>query len=250
MHLRALGAALIATTAISAFFATSALAAATSSETRVASWVNAGGTVYAQGEAKEMKCHNSTVSVENTSGVSSANLQLTGTILGSPAWLTATGVECVGATITNTTVGGVHMAVDAGRLRFTGVTVMEPEGCVVDEGANLGTFTTEPLTTTLEMDTAEHTVAIDKFTPTTGTKLATIKLRGAKCAAEGNYPAEGFFVGRAVFRTVVRNAEQPLIFDKVMAESSGLILAGKPADIFGEVVYERANGEAFGAEEK
>jgi hypothetical protein len=249
MHLKALGATLIAT-ALAASFATGALAAATSSETRVASWINSAGTAYAQGAAKEMKCHKGTASVANTSGVSSANLQLTTTIFGGPVWLTATGIECVGATITNTTVGGVHMAVDAGRLRFTGVTVMEPENCVVDEGANLGTVTTEPLTTTLEMDAAEHTVAIDRFTPTTGTKFATVKLRGASCAAEGNYPAEGFFVGRATKATGVRSAEQPLIFDKVMAESSSLTFAGKPADIFGEVVYERANGEAFGAEEK
>jgi hypothetical protein len=127
---------------------------------------------------------------------------------------------------------------------------MEPEGCVVDEGANLGTVTTEPLTTTLEMDAATHSVAIDRFTPTTGTKITTIKLRGAACAAEGNYLVEGFVVGRATNATGVRAAAQPLIFDKVMAESSGLTLAGKPGDFFGEAVNERANGEAFGAEEK
>jgi hypothetical protein len=249
MHLKALGATLIAT-ALAASFATGALAAATPSETRVASWVNSGGAAYAQGAAQEIKCHKGTASVANTSGVSSTNFQLTGTILGGPLWLTATGIECLGATITNATVGGAHMAVDAGRAKFTGVTVMEPENCVVDEGANLGTVTTEPLTTTLEMDTATHSVAIDKFTPTTGTKFATIKLRGAKCAAEGNYPAEVSVVGRATNATGVRSAAQPLLFDKVMAESSSLTLAGKPADFFGEAVYERANGEAFGAEEK
>jgi hypothetical protein len=250
MSVKKFAGALLALLLLGAIVANSAVAAPTPSETRVASWVNSAGTAYTQGAAQEMKCHKGTASVANTAGVSSTNLQLTGTILGAPAWLTATGVECVGATITNTTVGGVHMAVDAGRLKFTGVTVMEPEGCVVDEGANLGTVTTEPLTTTLEMDTATHTVAIDKFTPTTGTKFATVKLRGAGCAAEGNYPAEGAVVGRATNATGVRNAAQPILFDKVMAESSSLTLAGKPADIFGEGVNERANGEAFGAEEK
>jgi hypothetical protein len=168
--------------------------------------------------------------------------RLNGSVLGATTELAASGVQCIGSTISNTTVAGENMAVDAGRLRLTGVTVLKPAGCTVAE-----TLETEPLSTRLQMDTAGEGVTYDRFEPTGGLFLS-LKISG--CAIAGTYPLEGFFYGQALNATGTLAANQPLVFDATTNGFGGLKLGGKPAGIAGELNVELVTGEAFRATEK
>ncbi len=95
-----------------------------------------------------------------------------------PVKLEATQIDCIEATIFNEEGHGR----DAGRLKFTGVTVALPTpGCTVENGE----VTTEPLKTELYMDSESTTKAFDKFVPAVaGGNFATVQINGT-CAAAG-----------------------------------------------------------------
>jgi hypothetical protein len=247
---------LLAATAVGALFASSALAA-TPEKTIKASWIEENGTRYPENTKEPTKCKIAGVEVEK-----SKNFQLKGTIAGAVAWLTATGVECVSAGIENVTAKNPtvvgepeeHMAVGSGRIRFTGVTVMQPgAGACKVKG---GTIETVNLNIDLKMHgeaTAPKT-SFEEFRPTTGTKLATIEIEG--CGAAGSYPLtiaenkDGKGVFGLVNLTGEAKSEQPLEFNAFTAEMSSLELAGKAAELFGYAYNERSNGEKFSWEEK
>jgi hypothetical protein len=171
------------------------------------------------------------------------NLKLKGTILGAETELTATGVECRESTISNTTVSGETMAVDAGRLRFTGVKVVQPPSCKTSE-----TLETEPLSTRLDADSSASGVVYDKFEPTVAAgQFFSVKIEG--CAIGGTYPLKGYFYGRAANPTGTLAANQPLIFDATTNGFGALTFGGKPVTITGELNNELASGEAFRATE-
>ena len=116
MSLKKLGIALGAVLAIGALLASSAFA---SPVTNKAQWVNGAGETIT---GKTVTC----------AKAGAGKLVLKSTILGSPGEITAEQVECIGATIANTEVEGVHMATASGKLKFTGLTVVKPEGCTAE----------------------------------------------------------------------------------------------------------------------
>jgi hypothetical protein len=230
MKIKTLGLAFVACVALGAVVASSAFATPV---TKKSQWEKGETAV---GSAQAVKC----------SKRGTENFLLAGAVLGADTELTATGVECKESTLSNTVVGTENMAVDAGRLNFTGVTVMKPAGCSVSGGE----VTTEPLVTKLEMDSAFKTTTYDRFEPLAGAsgKFASIKITG--CAIAGTYPVTGVTYGLAVNETGVLATNQPLIFNATTNGFGSLMLAGKPATITGEANNELVSGEAFRATEK
>jgi hypothetical protein len=150
-----------------------------------------------------------------------------------PITLTAAGVECLEASIFNDENGA---ATDQGRLRFTGVTVDTPPTCSVENG----TVETNNLHTELYMDSANTSIAFDKFEPASGiTNLAIVPLIGAECPITGRKVARGSVYGQAVNATGVQAVNQPLRFGKGVDETAtgslNLEFAGNPAELEGQV---------------
>ncbi len=167
-------------------------------------------------------------------------LTLDGSVAGIPVKLTATGVECVEATIFNN--GGGTLGEDAGRLRFTGVSVDEPPNCVVDTG----TVTTNNLSSSLAMDTSESAITFDRF-ETTATNLAVVPLRGKECVLAGNRPITGHVYAKASNLTGETSATQPFEFSPVIDATAGseLKLAGNAAHLTGTINTTLASGTEF-----
>ena len=170
MKLKKLGTALVVVLALGAVMVSSASAAAVTED---ATWrTGAAGTVLTTVESV-----NTTGSGELVTEVGSTKLVLK-----------ATGLECLSCTVQNT--GGT--AVGAGKLKFTGVTVVTPAPCAVAGGS----VTTTALN--LKADymgvagpTASNNAAL--FVPVEGTRFATVELvkgTGA-CALAGSYPVTG-----------------------------------------------------------
>ena len=215
--------------------------ALTAAETQEASWVNGGGR-YAEGAAQAVTCSNSGANIENTEGGASVNFQLTGKVLAKKLWLTATGIECPEMAVKNVSALGVHMASATGKLKLTGVTVMEPPGCQI-----AATLTTEPLAGDLKMDTANVNVSLLELKAAVGAKIGTVKLEN--CAFAGNYPITGTFFALMTNATTVLAKSQPFAFTEPEAEMSSLKVGGEGADIFGEMGVERG-GETWGAKKE
>jgi hypothetical protein len=133
------------------------------------------------------------------------------------------------------------MASAAGKLKLTGVTVMEPPGCQAP-----ATLTTEALTGDLKMDTANANVSLLEL-KAAGAKIGTVKLEN--CAFAGNYPITGTFFAVMTNATAVLAKPQPFAFTEPEAEMSSLKVGGEGADIFGEMGVERG-GETWGAKKE
>ncbi len=169
-----------------------------------------------------------------------------------PIVLTATGIECINATIFNDGVGG--QATDEGKLKFTGVTIDGEIGtvCSVKEE----TVTTNNLETELYMDSENSEIAFDKFAPEAGlANFAVVHIVGPSCAAAGNYAVRGYVYGEAVNHTGVHSVSQALTFSEAVentTEANGkLRFAGNAAHLTGNVInaLSGANaGEEFWAE--
>jgi hypothetical protein len=158
MRLKKLGAALFVVAALAALLASSAFAAATTTDVK---W-------YA-GAAPGTELSGS----ETVSATPVGTGTFTTTVGGTAYELTSTGVECVSCKIENS--GGT--AVGSGQLKFTGVTVAKPAGCSV-----AATITTKALS--IQADWMIGAVDYVKFTPTAGetTALATIEITGCALA--------------------------------------------------------------------
>jgi hypothetical protein len=233
MKIKTLGLALVALVALGAVLASSAFATPV---TKKSQWESGAKGETAITGTPAVKC----------SKRGEENFTLKGVVLGAETELTATNVECKESTIFNKVVSSENMAEDAGRLNFTGVTVMKPAGCSVTGGE----VTTEPLSTRLEMDSAGGGTTYDRFEPTAGAtgKFASIKIAG--CAIAGTYPVTGVTYGKATNETGVLATNQPLVFNATTNGFGTLMLAGKPATITGEANNELVSGEAFRATEK
>ncbi|HXF32904.1 MAG TPA: hypothetical protein VN522_15445 [Solirubrobacterales bacterium] len=210
---------------------------ATTLFTKKSSWNNSSSIRFPTGEKRAVKC----------AKLGTANFALTTTFLEAPIELSATGLECVEATIENIEVETVHMAAGQGKLKFTGVNVVEPPGCEVTS-----TLTTESLSTKVQMHapggSSEQTpIPVVRFEPKTGTKFAVIKITG--CPLEGNYTLSGWVLGEATTATGTLSKTQTLRFTANTSKSSELSFFGKPATLTGESVTELASGEEFKVEE-
>ncbi|HXF31013.1 MAG TPA: hypothetical protein VN522_05785 [Solirubrobacterales bacterium] len=253
MSLKKLGLVVVMTAALFAVFAGSSSGAIidhlTTITTKKAEW-NSGGTPFGNSEAtgKTPKCSAAT------------NFVLKGTILGSEAELTATGMSCSGK-LWNEGTGESAMAVGKGTLSFTGITVNKPSGCKLNGEANgSAKLTTESLTLAIDMhdeievETEPAGVVKKESVPketqrpvatfkSVGEKFTSIKLTG--CAAEGSYKVTGTAIGEASNNTGVSASNQPLAFNATTNAAGSLTLAGNPATITGTANNELSGGEAF-----
>ncbi len=159
-----------------------------------------------------------------------------------PVTLTATGIECVEATVFNNEAG--TLGEDAGRLRFTGVTVDSPPNCSVSGG----TVTTQNLKSSLAMDSSNPAITFDKFEPA-ATNFAVVKITGATCAVSGNRYVRGYVYGQASNLTEEPAATQPLNFSSSIDATAGSALefAANPAHLTGTVNNTLASGAEFEA---
>ncbi len=161
-----------------------------------------------------------------------------------PIVLTATGIECINATISN---NGEGQAVDEGKLKFTGVTIDGEIGtvCSVKEE----TVTTNNLETELYMHSEKPEIAFDKFAPEEGlANFAVVHIVGPSCAAAGNYAVRGYVYGEASNPTETPSLTQPLIFSEAVdntAEANGkLRFAGNAAHLTGNVINSLSGANA------
>lgn len=237
MRLSKLGIGLMAVLAIAAVTASSAFAGTV---TQASTWkVGEAGTALKSGESRAAKCH---LEEEGAGGKAKLNAQAFGGLI--QVELTATGIECVEATINQTTVGGVAMAEDAGKIRFTGVSVMEPAECTVPS-----TLTTNKLKTKIEMHSgsgAEGEIVFDRFEPETGNVF--IEIPFSNCAIAGNQPVEGSVYGQSGLKTGQLSAQQTLTFSSAVNTTAGgtLQFAGEPASLTANVINELTTGVPFG----
>jgi hypothetical protein len=151
--------------------------------------------------------------------------------------ITASGIECVESTIFNE--GG--FARDAGKIKFTGVTVVEPAGC-----KTTSSLTTKALKSQLFM---EGTTVYDKFAPSSGETFISIPI--TECGFEGSYPFTGFVYGKSSNGTGVASATQTLTFGSAVNASAGdgLKAGGNQATLTAEVENSLTSGKAYSASE-
>jgi hypothetical protein len=166
-----------------------------------------------------------TVSIEKHIG---SSLSLTATFLGIAIRLDATGVGCASGTACTIdhTVGKNH---SAGKLEFTGVTVIEPANCTVHSvGKTAGKIVTNAMTVTVIMDkTSGSTAVFDKFFTDSGAFFEPI-FGGEKCVLnELSIPWQGSLTGRVVHaedapgKTGEQFVTQSLLFNKAEQETGG-----------------------------
>ncbi|HKZ12406.1 MAG TPA: hypothetical protein VJL81_01030 [Solirubrobacterales bacterium] len=197
-----------------------------------------------------------------------SSLIFTSSLLGSEVELSAEGVDCVEATIDNTTSKG-H---SEGKLTFTGVKVLKPSTkcSVKNTGGELGEITTAALTDEVIMDpTVGSTVVFDRFFPeVAGGAFVTIEFSGAECPLnEAAAAVKGSACGEAVHtnaggtgyeanKTGELKVVQTLLFGSAQqstgnstAKPCALTLGSKAAQIAGAVDNKLAGtnvGKAFG----
>jgi len=209
--------------ALGAVLAVSAFATAT--QPAESAWY-IGGSKLANGSSSSVKCH------------SEGSLVLTGSILGEPAEITASGVECLETKITEEG----NKALDSGKLKFTGTKMVKPAGCSIPTS-----LTTAALKTAIY---EEGATVYDKFEPASGTTFVNIPVTG--CAFEATAPVSGTVFGKSPNATGVEKTGQSLSFSSAINTTAGgtLKFAGAAAALTGTAVNELTSGAAFGAKEK
>jgi hypothetical protein len=240
MSLKKLGAALLAVMALGAVSASNAFAV-DETVTDPASWTTDAPATLAQNTPHGISCSKT---------AASPNIRLHTTVGGAALELQATGVECPGATIENITVGGVHMAAASGKIKFTGVTVIEPAGCTTP-------VTNETLALKADLLMGKGTAGqpatsagFVKFVPAVeGGNFTSVTI--SECAAEGKYPVKGFTIGEATTATEVHSSVQEVNGSETTAAMSGLKFGTNAASLTGEISVQLAGadaGTAWGAE--
>jgi hypothetical protein len=207
MSLNKLGIALLAVLALGALAANSAIAAEGLAVTEGSAWYN-GATKLAEGKTSNLTCKldlETKATITTTFGTNNTPLKLQ-----------ATGVECVETKAANV---GVN-AVATGKIKFTGVTVIEPVGCTIP--ATIETFA---LADEVEMKkgTEFDTVKIEPVAAATG--MFEFEITG--CAAVGPYVARGKLYGEPTNKTGVQAKIQTVAFSQAIQESAvGTTLTG------------------------
>jgi hypothetical protein len=175
-------------------------------------------------------------------------------LLGKEVQLEIEQVDCVEASIDNTTSNG-H---SEGKFRFTGVKVLKPSTkcSVKNVGGTLGTVTTEALTDQVIMDPfTGSTVVFDRFSPeTAGGAFVTIEFAGSECPLnEASAPVKGTACGESPNKTGVLLATQVLTFGASQQTTGGCAMAvgNNAALLRGSIDFVLAGtnvGSAFGAD--
>jgi hypothetical protein len=244
---------ILAFTALAVLGAIAAASAGANNVTPSMSTWSVGGTVLASGATKNVKC-----GVLEETGIGD-RLVLDGEVGEPPSTvavkLAAKGIECInhegaeGANGTSVIEQSGTTARAIGRLKFTGVTVVEPSGCEVKGGS----VTTNPLEAKLLLDSASEEVVFTRFTAT-GTNLAKVEIIGASCPVAGTRIAKGAVCGQAENKTGVEAVTQVLTFGTSVETTAGntgdsceLIFASNPAHLTGKVANTLTTGEKWGA---
>lgn len=222
MTLKRLGLTFVAFLALGAVFAGSAFAKA---ETTTGHW-HVAGVKLTSGETRERKC--------------SAATPLTFTILyaGTKIEFEAGKLECLSGPVIRQEG---EQAIATGKLKFSELKFLTPEGCTVEEP-----ITTKAVTEKVQMG---GTTPYVLFEPTEGTTLANITFGG--CAIYGNYTLKGTFFGRPTDATGTESADQPLEFSESIQKTAGgsLTFLSEPVYLSGKANEELVAGSAFGVSE-
>ncbi|HTT94812.1 MAG TPA: hypothetical protein VMF55_09070 [Solirubrobacterales bacterium] len=236
MSLKKVGSVLLAIVALGAMFASAASAEV--SETGKSQWY-VGTKALANGSSKSIECaigeHNAEKKAVLTTTVGKVALKLT-----------ATGVSCPGGKIEQS---GTMAVGSATSIKFTGVTVSEPENCSTSTELN-----TEPLNAFVEMEKGSATKSFIKFVPRAGTLFIKVPITGATCSiANPEYEIKGTVYGEAVNPTGTGATEQPVTFSEAIQNTAGgaLTFGSKPAQLTGRAIFKNLNGanESFSAKE-
>ncbi|MBS1893719.1 MAG: hypothetical protein JST59_20660 [Actinobacteria bacterium] len=225
MRLKKLGAALFVVAALSAVLAGSAFATAT---TTAAKWY----TGATEGGVTELSGSQAMTAEQVGSGTFKTTLS------GTTLEVSATGVECVGCTISNATTGGGG----EGKLKFTGVSVVTPSTCST-------TSTIESKALKVEADYMEGESAMVKFVPAAGETngFATFTLSGASCAIAGNVTPKGTIFGKAENKTGVMRTSQNVSFsESINAAAGGTFKVGEEKAVLTATGKFEAGGKFFG----
>ncbi len=239
MNLKRLSLAVLVVLVLGAVGATSALAG--TAVTRKASWTT--GTTKNANTIPTGKANAKAINCRKTAG--SENFALTGTVAGSEAEITASGIECVGMSIFNENVSGVPMAFLTGKLKLTGVKAVKPAGCKTP-----ATLETKLLTGVVQMDANVTQKIFVKWEPDPvagETSFASVKIE--ECAAEGTYPVKGASYCELTNQTEVHATVQECNSGLTTALMSFLTWGPSPAKLAGEITFELTAGGAFGLEE-
>jgi hypothetical protein len=237
MSLKRFGVTLLAVFVLGAIMASSAYATNEFKEPGSAWYTGASpGTKLAAGTTQ-------TVNMEAT-----GHFSFESTLSGSPVDVTATGVQCVSCTISNV---GTQAHLN-GRLKFTGVSLSEPDPTTCAVTA----FETKALTAVVGMNTA-GTKSTLKFVPETGTTLASFQIVQSgllPCTGEGLFKLTGTIFGEAANATGVFAVGQEIKFSRAIQESAGelnSLMFGPNAGILtGALRATLASGTEWAAKEK
>ncbi len=182
------------------------------------------------------EAHEALSKAETVSCTNEGKLTLEGELTGfGPIVLTATGINCVEASIFNES----GAAKDAGKLEFTGVTIDGELGtvCSVEENEK-HTVTTNPLESELVMHAEDPEVVFDSFVPAEErVNFAVVHIVGASCPIAGNRAVRGNVSGQAAYPTGTPALTQSLTFSATVDATAGsnLKFAGNPAHLVGTV---------------
>ena len=224
MRLKKLGAALVVVAALGAVLASSAFAAATTTDVKWYTGASPGTELSGSAEAK-------------TSQVGSSTFETT--VSGVAIKLHSTNTECVECKIENS--GGT--AVGSGKAKFTGVTVQEPATCSV-----ASSITTTKLT--WKADYMIGTVNYILFEPAAGstTAMATIELTGASCPIKTAIVPKGTVFVKMQNTTGTQAAEQKVNLSAAINTTAGgtLHVGEEPASMSAVTANRLASGSQFG----
>lgn len=189
------------------------------------------GTTLVEGTSKAMTCSKESEALVLTGSIGETKI---------PVKIKATGIECIGFVIKNS---GTH-GIGEGKLKFTGVTVVEPTGCTVASGS-VETAAVKP---ELWKDSENTALGFVKYSQPLGENLATVEITGA-CAAAGNRIVKGSVFGELFWLTGSSSAFQPVSFSTAIDTTAGSALkfAGNPAHLSGTVTNVLTSAEEFGA---
>jgi hypothetical protein len=235
MNLKKFGTVLVVVLALGAVMASSAFAAATTTDTKW-TW---NGAVLGEGSANAKTL--TAGLVEGTKGVLASEIGETALTLES------TGLECIECKIENPTGGG--SATGTGKLKFTGITVASNPNCQVTGGS----VTTNLLT--VDPDYMISTTNYALFKPNTGTAFATVpivKKTGLTCPIAGNYIVSGTVFVQTQNATGVTARIQKVNSSGTINSTAGgsLTFGTKPATLTGEAFFDAGAGNEFGTESK
>jgi hypothetical protein len=147
---------------------------------------------------------------------------VTGTVAGVALKIKATGLSCPSSHIFNEG----SKAKGKGSLKLTGVTVVEPAGCVIEGG----TIETAELAAQVWM---EGSKALVRFAPAAGSTAVFAKIPISKCAVAGTYSMKGSVFAEMASATGVAGTSQVMKFSGAINSAAGgsLTLAEKPATL-------------------